>query len=239
MEPIEITFKSISSKNYKFNANEDDILNNFIDKLDKPDNMNCRFIYKGKVIEGITKIKDLNDNKPIVVFMFIKNKQKEQSKEQQKEQQKEQPKEESKEENKILQPSAVLDDKDKTLMGLMTSLVFIRSNPLLTVLFMNDIDRLFELLGSDQFKEIIYHVMQGDIQVKKIKKNEKKEEIEKEESIDCEFEENNKEEQELNENDELCIKELMTITGKSKEECAKAYIICNKNTNNAALMLLN
>jgi hypothetical protein len=113
-------------------------------------------------------------------------------------------------------------------MGLMTSLVFIRSNPLLTALFINDLDKLFEILGSEQFKEIIYHVMQGDIQVKKNKKNDILED--KEEISDSE---------EINDSDKNNIIELMAISGKTKEECTKAYIICNKNINNAALMLLD
>jgi uncharacterized membrane protein len=265
MESIEITFKSISSKNYKLNANYEQCLDDFANQLEKPEDQGIRWIYKGKVLEGTTKIKDLNDSKPLVVFMFIKNKKiiegtnneqvnsltSNNSLQASSLQASSLPVNNTSVNNtpvnntpvnntpvetriNIIEPAITMDDKDRNLMGLMTSLVFIRSNPLLTVLFMNDIDKLFEILNSPEMKEIITHVMNGDIQVKKIKKSD----LEKEDKSESESEVD-KPKDEITESDKANINQLMEISGKSEQECIQAYIICKKDTNNAAFMLLD
>jgi len=234
---MDVLFKNMSNKTISIQVDPNDKLESVVPKLMEqneidPEKNTIKFIFKGRVLNNSSTFQEFKDEKQLtIIYMVSKNKT--DSSNVQKQEIKTDTNQESstsqKQEVKIEPVQENLNQNgnhiDKMRAAVTATLFFIRQNPQFTDLFMNNFTTLLEILLSDQLRPLFERIY--------IDTSENSEEVHSEEVDDI-----NSQSNDLTEQDQLNI-DTLVLLGFSKDDSIQAYLLCNKNVELAASMLMD
>ncbi len=268
---MHVQFKSVGNKSYSFDVNEDDEISSIVSQLATTldtdlTKSSFRVIFEGKILEHTKKFIEFKDTKSPFIFVVLKNKvetntsttnivQPIQSAPASTVQLQQAPAptvqlQQAPAPNQSIfsQPetdtntNTKLDDVDKLRASVIAVLFFIRSNPQLAELFINNFESLLGVLSSNQVKPLFEKIISdsesdnndseftdeltdylSNIQMNEINNND-----------------SNKTDQPINLSEEdMANIEILVSMGFSKNSCVQAYLVSNKNLDMAATFLMD
>ena len=239
---MDVIFKNMSNKTISIQVDPNDKLESVVPKLMEqneidPEKNTIKFIFKGRVLNNSSTFQEFKDEKQLtIIYMVSKNKS--ESSNAQKQDVKIEVNQESsnsqKQEVKIEPVHENLNQNgnhiDKMRAAVTATLFFIRQNPQFTDLFMNNFTTLLEILLSDQLRPLFERIY--------IDTSENSEEVHSEEVHSEEVDNINSQSNDFTEQDQLNI-DTLVILGFSKDDSIQAYLLCNKNLELAASMLMD
>jgi len=234
---MDVLFKNMSNKTISIQVDPNDKLESVVPKLMEqneidPEKNTIKFIFKGRVLNNSSTFQEFKDEKQLtIIYMVSKNKT--DSSNVQKQEIKTDTNQESstsqKQEVKIEPVQENLNQNgnhiDKMRAAVTATLFFIRQNPQFTDLFMNNFTTLLEILLSDQLRPLFERIY--------IDTSENSDEEHSEEATNI-----NSQSNDLTEQDQLNI-DTLVLLGFSKDDSIQAYLLCNKNVELAASMLMD
>ncbi len=234
---MDVLFKNMSNKTISIQVDPNDKLESVVPKLMEqneidPEKNTIKFIFKGRVLNNSSTFQEFKDEKQLtIIYMVSKNKT--DSSNVQKQEIKTDTNQESstsqKQEVKIEPVQENLNQNgnhiDKMRAAVTATLFFIRQNPQFTDLFMNNFTTLLEILVSDQLRPLFERIY--------IDTSENSDEEHSEEATNI-----NSQSNDLTEQDQLNI-DTLVLLGFSKDDSIQAYLLCNKNVELAASMLMD
>jgi len=234
---MDVSFKNMSNKTISIQVDPNDKLESVVPKLMEqneidPEKNTIKFIFKGRVLNNSSTFQEFKDEKQLtIIYMVSKNKT--DSSNVQKQEIKTDTNQESstsqKQEVKIEPVQENLNQNgnhiDKMRAAVTATLFFIRQNPQFTDLFMNNFTTLLEILLSDQLRPLFERIY--------IDTSENSDEEHSEEATNI-----NSQSNDLTEQDQLNI-DTLVLLGFSKDDSIQAYLLCNKNVELAASMLMD
>jgi len=250
---MDVIFKNMSNKTISIQVDPNDKLESVVPKLMEqneidPEKNTIKFIFKGRVLNNSSTFQEFKDEKQLtIIYMVSKNKSEssnaqkqdvkikvnQESSNAQKQDVKIEVNQESsnsqKQEVKIEPVHENLNQNgnhiDKMRAAVTATLFFIRQNPQFTDLFMNNFKTLLEILLSDQLRPLFERIY--------IDTSENSEEEHSEEVDNI-----NSQSNDFTEQDQLNI-DTLVLLGFSKDDSIQAYLLCNKNLELAASMLMD
>jgi len=234
---MDVLFKNMSNKTISIQVDPNDKLESVVPKLMEqneidPEKNTIKFIFKGRVLSNSSTFQEFKDEKQLtIIYMVSKNKS--DSSNVQKQEIKTDTNQESstsqKQEVKIEPVQENLNQNgnhiDKMRAAVTATLFFIRQNPQFTDLFMNNFTTLLEILLSDQLRPLFERIY--------IDTSENSDEEHSEEATNI-----NSQSNDLTEQDHHNIDTLISL-GFPKDASIQAYLLCNKNVELAASMLMD
>ena len=234
---MDVSFKNMSNKTISIQVDPNDKLESVVPKLMEqneidPEKNTIKFIFKGRVLNNSSTFQEFKDEKQLtIIYMVSKNKT--DSSNVQKQEIKTDTNQESstsqKQEVKIEPVQENLNQNgnhiDKMRAAVTATLFFIRQNPQFTDLFMNNFTTLLEILLSDQLRPLFERIY--------IDTSENSDEEHSEEATNI-----NSQSNDLTEQDQFNI-DTLVLLGFSKDDSIQAYLLCNKNVELAASMLMD
>ena len=241
---MDVSFKNMSNKTISIQVDPNDKLESVIPKLMEqneidPEKNTIKFIFKGRVLNNSSSFQEFKDEQKLtIIYMVSKNKSvtevkiepiQEISTNTIKENWHQESSNSQKQEVKIELVQENLNQNgnhiDKMRAAVTATLFFIRQNPQFTDLFMNNFTTLLEILLSDQLRPLFERIY--------IDTSENSEEEHSEEENDI-----NSQSNDLTELDQFNI-DTLVLLGFSKDDSIQAYLLCNKNVELAASMLMD
>ena len=239
---MDVLFKNMSNKTISIQVDPNDKLESVVPKLMEqneidPEKNTIKFIFKGRVLNNSSTFQEFKDEEQLTIIYMVSKKKSESSNAQKQDVKIEVNQESSnsqKQEVKIEPVHENLNQNgnhiDKMRAAVTATLFFIRQNPQFTDLFMNNFTTLLEILLSDQLRPLFERIY--------IDTSENSEEVHSEEEHSEEVDDINSQSNDLTEQDQLNI-DTLVLLGFSKDDSIQAYLLCNKNVELAASMLMD
>jgi hypothetical protein len=237
---MDVSFKNMSNKTISIQVDPNDKLESVVPKLMEqneidPEKNTIKFIFKGRVLNNSSTFQEFKDEKQLtIIYMVSKNKS--ESSNAQKQDLKIEVNQESsntqKQEVKIEPVHENLNQNgnhiDKMRDSIIATLFFIRQTPQFTELFMNNFPALLEILSSDQLRPLFERIY-NDTDMN---------DDEYDDDMTDHVSNTSSESNDLTEQDQHNIDTLVSL-GFPKNASIQAYLLCNKNVELAASMLMD
>ena len=237
---MDVSFKNMSNKTISIQVDPNDKLESVVPKLMEqneidPEKNTIKFIFKGRVLNNSSTFQEFKDEKQLtIIYMVSKNKSESSNA------QKQEVKIEANQESSNVQKQEVkiepvnenlnqnINEVDKLRASIIATLFFIRQTPQFTELFMNNFPALLEILSSDQLRPLFERIY-NDTDMN---------DDEYDDDMTDHVSNTSSESNDLTEQDQHNIDTLVSL-GFPKNASIQAYLLCNKNVELAASMLMD
>jgi hypothetical protein len=238
---MDVSFKNMSNKTISIQVDPNDKLESVIPKLMEqneidPEKNTIKFIFKGRVLNNSSTFQEFKDEKQLtIIYMVSKNKSESSNA------QKQEVKIEANQELSNVQKQEVkiepvhenlnqnVNEVDRLRASIIATLFFIRQTPQFTELFMNNFPALLEIMSSDQLRPLFERIYNDTTEISDSEYiNDMTENV-----SDVSSQSND-----LTEQDKNNIDTLVSL-GFPKNASIQAYLLCNKNVELAASMLMD
>jgi len=232
---MDVLFKNMSNKTISIQVDPNDKLESVVPKLMEqneidPEKNTIKFIFKGRVLSNSSTFQEFKDEKQLTIIYMVSKNKSESSIAQKQEVKTDTNQGLSTSLNQEVKIEPVhenlnqnINEVDKLRASVIATLFFIRQTPQFTELFMNNFPALLEIMSSDQLRPLFERIYNDTT------------EISDSESVD---DINDHVSNDLTEQDHHNIDTLISL-GFPKDASIQAYLLCNKNVELAASMLMD
>ena len=222
---MDVSFKNMSNKTISIQVDPNDKLESVVPKLMEqneidPEKNTIKFIFKGRVLNNSSTFQEFKDEKQLtIIYMVSKNKS--ESSNAQKQEVKIEPVHENLNQN--------INEVDKLRASVIATLFFIRQTPQFTELFMNNFPALLEIMSSDQLRPLFERIYNDTTEIS---------DSDYVDDMTDHVSDVSSQSNDLTEQDQHNIDTLVSL-GFPKNASIQAYLLCNKNVELAASMLMD
>jgi len=232
---MDVSFKNMSNKTISIQVDPNDKLESVVPKLMEqneidPEKNTIKFIFKGRVLSNSSTFQEFKDEKQLTIIYMVSKNKSESSIAQKQEVKTDTNQGLSTSLNQEVKIEPVhenlnqnINEVDKLRASVIATLFFIRQTPQFTELFMNNFPALLEVMSSDQLRPLFERIYNDTTEIS---------------DSECVDDMNAHVSNDLTEQDQHNIDTLVSL-GFPKDASIQAYLLCNKNVELAASMLMD